>query len=254
MPNLPTHLNLALKVAAGLAHPTIDRYLGTFLLGSTSPDIRIMTKWKRDRTHFAPLTIDRVGTGAEGIFRAYPALADSSMMGAETSVFVSGYFTHLVADEAWILDIYRPHFDGQGLFSDKVQANIWDRALQLDMDKTAREELGDMAQVREFLNGAGSEVDVGFISRETLGDWREWVTEFTTWEFSWDRLRFLTRRMYGDDDDALRRVEDFLECVPESLKRVYDEIPIEKIRAYQERVIGESVSLVKEYLGEPESD
>ena len=52
--------------------------------------------------------------------------------------------------------------------------------MQLDMDKAAWEELGDMAQVREFLNGVGSEVDVEFMSGETLGDWRDWVSEFTT--------------------------------------------------------------------------
>ena len=139
-----------------------------------------MTKWKRDRTHFAPLTIDRIGTGVEGFFRAYPALADSSMTGTETRVFVSGYFTHLVADEAWILDIYRPISTGRACSATRSRPIYGTGRCKLDMDKAAWEELGDMAQVREFLNGVGSEVDVEFMSGETLGDWRDWVSEFTT--------------------------------------------------------------------------
>ena len=76
-PNLPAHLSLASQTASRLGHTVIDKHLGTFLLGSSSPDIRIMTKWKRDYTHFAPLTVGRIGEGADGLFRTHPGLADS---------------------------------------------------------------------------------------------------------------------------------------------------------------------------------
>ena len=254
MPNLPTHLNLASKVARRLGHPTVELHLGSFLLGSTSPDIRIMTKWKRDSTHFAPLNIERVGAGAEGLFQAHPGLADPSRVTDATKAFLSGYLTHLMADETWILDIYRPYFDGDQQFSDHVRANIFDRALQLDMDKMSRDELGDMDEVRSVLDGSESGVGVGFISSETLGRWREWVADFLTWEFSWDRLRFATQRMYRDDPAAIEIVEEFLQCIPGSLEYLYDKIPGEKISSFREKVIEGSVRLIKEYLSAPESD
>ena len=254
MPNLPTHLSLALRTASRMAHPTIERHLGSFILGSTSPDIRIMTKWKRHQTHFAPLTIERMGTGVEGLFKTHPALADSSRVSDATKVFLSGYVTHLLADEAWILDIYRPNFDGHRILVDRVQADIWDRALQLDMDRAAREELGNMEQVRTFLDGSEANVGVGFISSETLSHWRAWASDFTTWEFSWERLRFATRRMYRDNTDAMEMVEEFLRCMPSSLDHAYNRIPERTIAAYQEKVIGESVRFIKEYLSVPERD
>ena len=254
MPNLPTHLSLAMQAASRMAHPIVNKNLGSFLLGSTSPDIRIMTKWKRDQTHFAPLNVDRIGTGMDGLFQAHPALAGGSKTSDATRVFISGYFTHLVADESWILNIYRPNFDGHQVFADRVQANIWDRALQLDMDRVAWEELGDMERLRSFLDGAEADVDVEFIVPETLSQWKEWVTDFTTWEFSWERLRFATRRMYRDDPEAMGMAEEFLQSMPSSLERVYDKIPEEKIADYREKVIEESVRLVKEYLGVPASD
>ena len=254
MPNLPTHLSLAFQAAHRMGHPTIDRHLGSFLLGCTSPDIRIMTKWKRDQTHFASLEVQRIGAGIDGLFQTHPLIANSSKVSDPTKVFLSGYFTHLVADEAWILDIYRPYFDDQQLFADRVQANIWDRALQLDMDKEARKELGDMEQVRSFLDGSESDVDVRFISPDILSQWRQWVIEFTSWEFTWERLRFAGWRMYQDDVDAMAIVEEFLHCVPSSLERVYDKIRCGTIEAYREKVVGESIRLIGEYLSASEGD
>lgn len=250
MPNIPTHLNLARKIASRLSYPKIDRNLGCFLLGSTSPDIRSITKSKRDETHFAPLNIDRIGTGVEGLFQKHPALRDPTLLTDETQVFLAGYFCHLIADETWIVDIYQPYFNGGSPSGDQVQLDIWDRAVQMDMDKVSKNELGDPSQICSELNGSGTDVHVEFISGETLDQWKEWVAEFISREFSWDRLRFMTNRMYRDDADAMRKADDFLGNVTESLRSVYKEIPTEKVAAFQEKVVDESVGLIKEYLGE----
>ncbi len=253
MPNLPTHLSLAMEAATRLSHPAIDAAMGTFLLGSTSPDIRIMTKWARDDTHFAPLTIEEIGAGMQGMFQRHPGLADSNGGGVSdaTRVFLAGYITHLVADEAWILEIYRTYFDGPQEPQDRVQGNIWDRALQLDMDMAARAAMGDMEEVRHSLAGAEEGVEVGFIDSETLSRWREWVSEFTTWEYSWDRLRGAARRMYKDSTEAADLVEEFLSCVPRGLERVYGLVPKQRIAEYQQTAVEESTRLIREYLGVP---
>ena len=253
MPNLPTHLSMALRTAAVMADPTIDGNLGSFLLGSTSPDIRSMTKWNRDQTHFAPLAIDRVGTGVEGLLRTHPGLADSSRVNDATMVFLSGYFTHLVADETWILEIYLPFFSNNH-YVNRIQSNIWDRALQLDMDRAAGEDPADMEQVHTALDRSESGVEVGFISPETLGQWKERVIDFTTREFSWERLRFMAHRMYGDDDAAAEMVDEFILGMPGSLERVYRDVPSERIEAFRDKVVGESVRLIKEYMSVPESN
>ena len=254
MPNLPTHMSLAYEVASRVDHPIIQGHLGGFLLGSTSPDIRIMTKWKRDRTHFTPLSVERVGAGIRGLWAAHPELADSARLGDETRAFLSGYFTHLVSDETWIVNIYRPYFDGQDDDAGRMMSNLWDRAVQLDMDRTAWDGLGGIDRVRKLLEGSESGVGVEFIDAETLAKWREWVTEFIGWEFTWDRLRFATRRMYRDDAGAMEMADKFLESIPRSLEEVYDKIPGETFVSYREGVVRESVNVVKEYLGEPESN
>ena len=251
MPNLPIHLSMAIEAASRLSNPAIDASMGTFLLGSTSPDIRIMTKWSRDDTHFAPLSIEAIGAGMRGMFQRHPALANSNGGGVSdaTRIFLAGYITHLVADEAWILEIYRTYFDGRQEFQDRVEGDVWDRALQLDMDMAARQDMGDMEHIRQALQGADAGVEVGFIDPDTLSRWRDWVSEFTTWEYTWDRLRGAARRMYKDSTEAADLVEEFLSCVPRGLERVHGLVPKQTIAEYRETAVQESTRLVREYLG-----
>ena len=55
--------------------------------------------------------------------------------------------------------------------------------------------------------------------------------------------------MYRDDDGVQMVVENFLERMPESLERVYEKVPREQVENYQQRVIAESLSQAREYLG-----
>ena len=74
MPNPPVHINLARQAAAVLRHDVIDANMGYYLLGSTSPDIRVITRKDRACYHFARLDFDEIGTGINGLFHNHPEL------------------------------------------------------------------------------------------------------------------------------------------------------------------------------------
>ena len=248
MPNLPTHLSLATRTAEKLGSPQITAHMGSFLLGSTSPDIRIMTKSKRDDTHFAPLDFQDVGSGIRGLFDAHPGLACSKNLSWPTKAFLAGYFTHLVADETWIVQIYRNFFHNGASFGDEVRANLWDRAAQLEMDRVARLEMGDFHDARTMLDGSEVDVDIGFISEETLGEWSEWVSKFTEWEFTWERLRFAAKRLYQDGEHATQIVEEFLEDVDNGLEQVYSVAPRERIDSFQDEAVRTASRFIREHI------
>ena len=65
-----------------------------------------MTKWDRERTHFAPLSLESVGTGTRRMFDLYPELADRRNLPPATLAFVLGYVSHLTADEVWITTMF----------------------------------------------------------------------------------------------------------------------------------------------------
>ena len=247
------HIHLASRVAKRLDQGWLNDHVGSLFLGSTAPDIRAMTKWPRERTHFASLSADEVGTGARNMFRLHPELGDQSALSHATQAFLVGYISHLVADEAWITNIYRPHLDatnGQDTATGtKIESNIWDRALQLDMDSKAVTEVHGLTHSGDSLSNAASGVEVAFLNPQSLGEWQEWVHRFLGWEFTWDRLKGALNRMYRDDDDVQREVDSFLRDMPGSLEKVYESIPREKIDAYQQGALEQTLAQVQKHWG-----
>lgn len=249
MPNLPMHLYLANQAAEELDWGSIHDHAGSFFLGSTTPDIRAMTRLPRETTHFAPLSVEVVGTGTRTMLELHPELADHRNLTPATRAFVLGYISHLVADEVWITTMFRTYFDNDNRVTcDEVGAHIWDRALQLEMDRRAIPAMNGFHQVVEHMVCADQGVEVAFLDVEVLQEWREWVNRFMGWEFSWDRLKRALNRMYRDNDDVQQAVDRFLAAMPYSLERIYEKIPEERLDDYQQKVLAETVSHVRQYI------
>jgi hypothetical protein len=247
VPNLPAHIALAHETAQRLAHPVLEANMGYYLLGSTSPDIRIITKGRREQYHFASLEFDSIGSGVRGLFDAYPHLRTTRGRNGLDQAFVAGYITHLIADETWIMDMYRPYFGNSGVFDDETLGKVMDRALQLELDRQAWDTvdatLGLMAD-------AGGRIDVGFISSEALADWRPWVVEFLSSGFSWKRLKFMAKRIAaGDDSHPAHDVANgFIDEIPRSLEDLYRVVPEGRLVAYKKQAREALEAAVADYL------
>ena len=239
---------MAQQAAARLGHPVLKAHEGAFLLGATTPDIRAMTKWPRERTHFAPLSVEEVGAGMRAMLEANPHLSVAATANEPTRAFVSGYINHLIADETWICTVYRRFFGGGETPEGKVRGNMWDRAMQLDMDREAKADEEEVRRVTELMEGAEAGVEIGFVDAETLAEWRTWVQRFNSWEFSWERLSRALRRMYGEDEQALAMAEEFIENMPHSLEQVYELVTPQRIASYREEAVTSSMGLIEEYL------
>ncbi|MCH7713605.1 MAG: zinc dependent phospholipase C family protein [Chloroflexi bacterium] len=252
MPNLPMHIFMAQQAAERLDWGFAYDCVGSFYLGSTAPDIRAMTKWPRDRTHFAGLSVQTVGEGARRMLELHPEMNDPAALNATTRAFMLGYISHLVADEVWITTMFRPHFDpsqpDSRVTSSESEAHIWDRALQLEMDRRAFGAMEGFTPATQAIDCSDPALEVGFLETEVLLEWRGWVQGFLGREFTWDRLKRALNRMYRDNDDVQSEVDRFLEQMPFSMEKVYEKIPEEKLAAYQERALEETVSLAREYL------
>ena len=252
MPNLPMHIYLANQVVEQLDRGYVYDHIGCFYLGSTTPDIRAMTKWPREQTHFAPLSVAEVGTGVKTMFQNHPELVESEDVSNATRSFLLGYISHLAADEVWITSVYRTNFDtsieGSRLTSDQVQADIWDRAVQLDMDRHSLPELQRTMNAEEAVSCGDEGVSVAFLEDGLLTEWKDWVSSFMGWEFSWDRLKRALNRMYRDNEGVQQSVGEFLERMPISLEEVYDKIPEAKVETYRRQAVAAAVTQIREYF------
>jgi hypothetical protein len=74
MPPLALHTAIAKEVADRLRAPALDDERGSLYLGSTAPDIRVITRWERERTHFFDLDCFEEQSGVTSLFESYPDL------------------------------------------------------------------------------------------------------------------------------------------------------------------------------------
>jgi len=241
MPNLPMHIYLANEVAEQLDWGYVYDHIGSFYLGSTSPDIRAMTRQPREQTHFAPLSVSEVGTGTRAMFRHYPEMLEERAQSPATRSFLLGYVCHLAADEVWITTVYRPNFDisreDTRLTDDQVQADIWDRAIQLDMDRLSLPDVSGPLNAGHAVSCGDQGVSVIFFEDGLLSQWKERVTGFVEREFDWSRLKFALNRMYRDNDEVQQTVDRFLERMPYSLEEVYGKIPEAQVENYRREAV-----------------
>ena len=247
MPNLPAHIDLAQEAAKRLGHPTLEAHMGCFLFGSTSPDIRVITRRKREEYHFTHLDFESVGAGIEGLFKSHPRLLTSSDHDGPTQAFICGYITHLLVDESWIVGMFRQYFGNSDVFEDDVLGKVMDRALQLELDRQCNETVNAIQMLQEV---AVDGIKIGFIPSETLTDWRDWVVTSLGREFSWERLKFMAHRISNGDENhpAHALTEDFVRRAPRSLEEVYEFIPRRSLSDYREQTIEALVRRVGDYL------
>ena len=83
------HIHLANTVAEQLGRGYVFDHKGAYYLGSTAPDIRAMTRWPREQTHFAPLSVEQVGTGTKTMFSLHPEEVEN--ISPDTQAFMPGF-------------------------------------------------------------------------------------------------------------------------------------------------------------------
>ena len=247
MPNLVVHIDLALQVAALLENHQIKDNLACFLLGSTAPDIRAITKHDRSEYHFASLDFDDVGTGVANLFRSYPDLINHQSYNDPTVAFLAGYITHIISDEIWIKYVYREYFGNREFFEDSVIGNVMDRAMQLSMDKKC---WAVFDGVRHSLAGVTGNIHLPFIDRSDLEKWAIWVIEVGDRGFSWERIRFMANRIAQGDKlhPAHQVAELFINGMPDSIDDLYTKIPAKYIEDYSNNAKAAMFKQVKRYL------
>ena len=247
MPNLPTHIQLAVSAADRMRHSDLDSNLGYFYLGSTSPDIRALTRRARSEDHFVELDFETIGTGVEAMFAAHPELMEAGEHDGPMRAFIAGYISHLLADESYIVKMFRPYFGDPAAFESDAMAKVWDRALQLDFDRTVWD---DVQGSIEGLDADPTNVHIRFLPQEDLELWKQWVARVMSGGFSWERLRFMARRISAGDEShpAYAYAERFITSMDDSLDTLYDHVPRSRVEEFRAEAVETIVESLKDYL------
>lgn len=249
MPPLGLHTVLAKEVADRLRHRVLDRERGNLYLGSTAPDIRILTRWERERTHFFDLNNFQEQNGVAGLFRAYPHLARPAELNDPTIAFIVGYITHLVMDETWINSVYRPCFGERSPLGGGLRANIMDRALQFSLDRERRSDRELMAHVLDAMARCDLSLRIDFIDADTLRRWREVIVDVVNHPPDWERFRYIAGRHLREAGlDSPEAFREFVRTLPDLVEETIRYLTPERVQAFLDRSLAASLEAAREYL------
>ena len=250
MPPICLHLGIAQEAITRLGHPVVDENRGSFYLGATAPDIRLLVDAGREATHFLPLDSEGETSGVGLMFAAYPELVEKAHLNASTRSFVAGYLSHLVTDETWIRGVYRPFFGKASPLGGDAMANILDRLLQFELDRRERLNTETMAGICADIDNSAASVNVRFIDGSNLSRWRDFVCVAASRKASiTDFRRFAENYPIWMRQITPEDPETFFASFDARLEQVLTMIPQDRLQAFRGQSVDESVKVAREYLG-----
>ncbi|MEX2228556.1 MAG: hypothetical protein WEB13_02855 [Dehalococcoidia bacterium] len=233
MPSLGSHLARAHMVAERLRIPEIDDDRGSYYFGATAPDIRVITRLDRRVTHFFELDDYERQDSVQRMFEEHPGLARPAGLETATSAFVAGYITHLVLDEAYIEDVYRPEFGHLSVIADDPRRNALDRALQYELDRRDRENREAMAEVCAALTGCdplGEQIP--FIADEHLVQWRVVAADVAAQAPDYSRFRRMMARHLADAGLSDDEIDEFCASPEAAVGQAFAHVTSERIDGF----------------------
>ncbi len=241
---------VARQVASELGAEALQGPETAYLLGATSPDIRVLTRQDRASTHYFDLGEHGHQDSVATFLQARPELAAPEKLNAATQAFVAGYISHLAMDEQYITAVYRPYFGDAGRLGGRMRANVMDRLLQYEMERSCCGDPELRGQLCEALASTLEGSEVGFIDGETLERWRQVTSDVARRTMDWDRARAMIAnhlRISGLDQGM--ELNDFLDSLPGLL----DETVVHITSPEVEGLVGRSAEAARRaiagYLG-----
>ena len=246
MPNLGLHIGFALESGKRLGHPIVREHQGSFLLGCTTPDVRLFKGWERERTHFFKLATDPTGAGFERMLSENPQLRRSDRLSRETTAFMLGYLCHLNIDEGWICQIWRRHFGKGSTLAGDPLVLVLDRVMQFHLDRRERESIADLEGALESIKGAWQGVEVGLIDEGVLREWQGIVIDRAGRELPWHKFAGMVKRLRPSA--SVGETEQVMDKIPEMLEKVRAHIPDDEIASFRQAAMDNFVETANRYL------
>lgn len=245
MPPLTLHIGVAMAVIPQIQEPLLENNLGEYLFGATAPDARYLTGIPREETHFFSLDRESHQGAVRCFFQAKPHLREVGRLWPPQRAFIAGYLSHLIVDELWIQDIYRPYFGKDSPLKGSREVALWDRALQFELEQQERP--GVPANLGALIDGASAGEGLGLIEAETLRRWHRLVAAALSANTPLERYHLFAQNFPKERFD-IHDIESFLEAFPSLREQVLSYVPRQAIEAFRENCIARSAIVIRGYL------
>ena len=241
---------LAREIAVTLDSEQLSPDSGHYLLGATTPDIRVLTRQDRFSTHFFDLNGPDHQDSVASFLETNPTFAAPEGLNHQTRAWVAGYISHLVMDEQYITGVYRRFFAKHEALGGTMRANVMDRLLQFDLDRRYGNDPELKTRLCSALSGTVEGIEAGFVDGETLERWRQVSFDVAARQMDWERMRTMISnhlRLGGLEEGET--LGSFLDSLPELLDETIAHITSSEIDSFVQRSTAAARAAVGRYLG-----
>ena len=238
----------AYTLAEKISLPEINMDRSSFYLGSTAPDIRVITKGDRADTHFYSLDDLHYQDSVAVMLDRYPQLIKTPDREKKVIAFIAGYITHLVLDNAWIEEIYRPTFGVYSSINDDPKSNILDRVLQYELDIRDRSDLDMIKEVSITINIEHVPPNIPFIKNEYLIQWFGMMNDVIQQKPDYSGFkRMLARHLKNAGYDEVA-IDNFSTDPQSIIEEAFGVVTNEKLNHFWQKAEQEMFDQVRHYL------
>jgi hypothetical protein len=207
--------------------------------------VRVLTRRDRKHTHFYDLNSLMDQDSVARMFEAHPELARPERLDEARTAFVAGYLTHLVMDETFIDEIYRPYF-GE---SDDPLANVYDRAMQYELDRRERADDPEaMKVIQSTLEDYTPIRGIPFIEDEYLEQWRVVSADVAGLPADFSRFRRMMERHLQDAGVTDEDLDTWAEDPGALIRQAFAVVSEDRIAQFWRDVEDRMTERVRSYL------
>jgi len=214
-----------------------------FFFGHIAPDVQVISRQKRETTHFLRLPPVAGPPSYVRLLDTYPSLAPSALHASAHVAFLCGYVAHLLLDERWIREIFHPVFGIYQTWGDRRERILLHNALRTWLDQRARPRLE--AETARRLRQAQPSHWLPFASDADLCHWRDLVADQLAPGAAMRTVEIFAQRCHVSDAEfqALLRPDVMRE-------KVFSRISVARIDQFFRRAIERACEVVTYYLND----
>ncbi len=248
MPTPFYHLNLASELLQHAGMPEalrqfLSAYRAEFMLGNTAPDVQVVSGQPRENTHFFSIPIlPGEQLPWDCMLSEYPQLAQAADLSEDQAAFLAGYVCHLQADWIWIKEIYTPVFGPFAGWETFKQRLYYHNVLRAYLDRQILAKLP--ADTAACLTQVVIDNWLPFIKGRFLEEWRDFVAKQLGSGGTIQTVEVFSARQ-GISSAEFYAV---LESDERMSNEVFNHLPLDRVRDYNQCVLSENIRLLTCYL------
>jgi len=153
------------------------------------------------------------------------------------------------ADEQYITAMYRPYFAKHDELGGTIRANVMDRLLQFDLDRSYGNDPELSLRLCEALSFTVEGIDAGFVDAETLERWRKVAFDVMGRTMDWERMRgMISNHLRYSGLEEGETLKSFLDSLPELLDETIAYISSTEVDAFVRQSTDAARAAVERYL------